>query len=108
MTGANATRYDNTTINFPPHWLPYDKSWKPGLSVVLSITDVKSQAFADVNVPEFAGASVVGLGDTSQDGTLSFVIGLSICALVVLVLLGLVMNHLRDEDRSFRVVENLD
>ncbi|KAF5394371.1 hypothetical protein PHET_11684 [Paragonimus heterotremus] len=108
MTGANATRYDNTTIHFPPHWLPYDKSWKPGLRVVLSMTDVKSQAFADVNVPEFTGASVVCLGDTSQDGTMSIVIGLSICALVVLVLLGLVMNHLRDKDRSFKVVENLD
>ncbi|KAF8570720.1 hypothetical protein P879_02166 [Paragonimus westermani] len=108
MTGVNATRYDNTTTNFPPHWLPYDPSWKPGLRVVLSMTDVKSQAFADVNVPEFTGASVACLGDTSQDGTMSIVIGLSICALVVLVLLGLVMNHLRDKDRSFKVVENLD
>ncbi|TPP60094.1 hypothetical protein FGIG_08607 [Fasciola gigantica] len=80
----------------------------PGIRVILVMSDIRSQAFADVNVPEFTGASVVCAGDTSHDGTMSIVIGLSICSLVILVLLGLVISHLKDRDRTFKAVDTAE
>ncbi|CAH8837299.1 unnamed protein product [Trichobilharzia szidati] len=75
------------------------------LRIIMSLKNVKSQAFADVNVPEFTGASVVCSGDISHDMTMSIAIGLSLCALVVCVLFGLAINHLRQKDQTFKAVD---
>nr|CAH8837783.1 unnamed protein product [Trichobilharzia regenti] len=78
---------------------------KNNLRIIMSLKNVKSQAFADVNVPEFTGASVVCSGDISHDMTMSIAIGLSLCALVVCVLFGLAINHLRQKDQTFKAVD---
>ncbi|KAG5450942.1 hypothetical protein CSKR_105303 [Clonorchis sinensis] len=106
LTGENVTKLDNFGGNDPWNFSPELQHWAPGLKVILSMTDVRAQAFSDVNVPEFTGAGVVCVEDHSQDGTMSIVIGLSICALVILVLLGLAMSHLKDRERSFGMLEN--
>ncbi|KER19950.1 hypothetical protein T265_11395 [Opisthorchis viverrini] len=106
LTGENVTKLDSFGGNDPWNFSPELQHWAPGLKVILSMTDVRAQAFSDVNVPEFTGAGVVCVEDHSQDGTMSIVIGLSICALVILVLLGLAMSHLKDRERSFGVLEN--
>ncbi|CAH8501456.1 unnamed protein product [Heterobilharzia americana] len=83
----------------------YKQSDNDKLRIIMSLKSVKSQAFADVNVPEFTGASVVCAGDISHDMTLSIAIGLSLCALVVCVLFGLAINHLRQKDQGFKAVD---
>ncbi|VDQ16149.1 unnamed protein product [Trichobilharzia regenti] len=37
--------------------------------------------------------------------TMSIAIGLSLCALVVCVLFGLAINHLRQKDQTFKAVD---
>ncbi|CAH8472424.1 unnamed protein product [Schistosoma turkestanicum] len=90
---------DETSLNYNKssiinHW-----------NILMSLRSVRSQAFADVNVPEFTGASVVCAGDVSHDMSLSIAIGLSLCCLVICVLFGLAINHLRQKDEVFKPVD---
>ncbi|CAH8498714.1 unnamed protein product [Schistosoma margrebowiei] len=83
----------------------YIKSHNDKWNIIMSLQSVRSQAFADVNVPEFTGASVVCAGDISHDMSLSIAIGLSLCSLVICVLFGLAINHLRQKDEVFKPVD---
>lgn len=48
---------------------------------------------------------VVCAGDISHDMSLSIAIGLSLCSLVICVLFGLAINHLRQKDEVFKPVD---
>ncbi|CAL8085845.1 unnamed protein product [Calicophoron daubneyi] len=102
LTGENVSKTINGSLRADAD------EFTPGTRVILALTDIRSQAFADFNVPEFTGASVVCVKDTPHDGTMSIVIGLSICALLILVLLGLAVSHLKDKDRSFKPIQNTE
>ncbi|VDP59582.1 unnamed protein product [Schistosoma mattheei] len=49
--------------------------------------------------------NVVCAGDISHDMSLSIAIGLSLCSLVICVLFGLAINHLRQKDEVFKPVD---
>ncbi|CAH8573786.1 unnamed protein product, partial [Schistosoma intercalatum] len=51
---------------------------------------------------------VVCAGDISHDMSLSIAIGLSLCSLVICVLFGLAINHLRQKDEVFKPVDTTD
>ncbi|KAK4469018.1 hypothetical protein MN116_006548 [Schistosoma mekongi] len=99
------TQRNTTEIHFNATNMNYTKSHNNNWSVIMSLRSVRSQAFADVNVPEFTGASVVCSGDISHDMNISIAIGLSLCTLVVCVLFGLAINHLRQKDQVFKAVD---
>ncbi|CAH8607774.1 unnamed protein product [Dicrocoelium dendriticum] len=55
MTGENLTHTNKFSEYNLTQLYSLDPTWKPGLRVILSLTDVKAQAFADLNLPEFTG-----------------------------------------------------
>ncbi|CAI2725842.1 unnamed protein product [Schistosoma spindalis] len=93
---------NSTVVNSNNNYIKlYNDQW----NIIMSLQSVRSQAFADVNVPEFTGASVVCAGDISHDMSLSIAIGLSLCSLVICVLFGLAINHFRQKDEVFKAVD---
>nr|CDS27038.2 hypothetical transcript [Hymenolepis microstoma] len=73
--------------------------------VIFTIHNTRLQAFGDLNQNSFMGAGVTCGDDIHADHTITVAIGSTVCAIVLISLIGILLTRLYDRDKELQSYE---
>ncbi|VUZ46196.1 unnamed protein product, partial [Hymenolepis diminuta] len=75
------------------------------IHVIFTTRNIRLQAFGDFNQNSFMGAGVTCGDDVQGDHTVTVAIGSTVCAIVLISLIGIVLTRLYDRDKELQSYE---